>query len=360
MKNLDKLQSWLQASEYDGVILGRRDNFKWITEENANAVVTNAEVGVAHLIIEKDGSVTMAADSSDCPRMEAEQNALGAKGMLIPWYESFEAHLKAYIGDRTFASDTGIAGTVNVQSELVTVRMQLSEKELKRYREIGQECAGIVEGVAMNARPGRTEQAIADQIRTGCIVKGISPDCVLVGSDERILNYRHPVPTDKRIEKSLMVVLGGEKYGLNISMTRMVYFAPIPEVIQERMRKTQRIFTSMQNLMEDGLSYRDYFHKVQELYAKEGYPEEWKMHHQGGPTGYGCREFVVTPDTEGVLRKNQAYAWNPTIAGTKCEETTFLTDNGIEIFTRTKEWPCSVIETEDGSCSVADILYKRI
>ena len=55
MKNLDKLLSWLQTSEYDGVILGRRDNFKWITEENANAVVTNTEVGVAHLLIEKDG-----------------------------------------------------------------------------------------------------------------------------------------------------------------------------------------------------------------------------------------------------------------------------------------------------------------
>ncbi len=33
MKNLDKLLSWLQTSEYDGVILGRQDNFKWITEE---------------------------------------------------------------------------------------------------------------------------------------------------------------------------------------------------------------------------------------------------------------------------------------------------------------------------------------
>lgn len=185
MKNLDKLLSWLQTSEYDGVILGRRDNFKWITEENANAVVTNTEVGVAHLLIEKDGSVTVAADSSDCPRMETEQNALRAKGMLIPWYESFEAHLKDYIGDRTFASDTGIAGTDNVQSELIDVRMQLSEKELKRYRKIGQECAGIVEGVAMNARPGQTEQEIADKIRTGCIARGISPDCVLVGSDER-------------------------------------------------------------------------------------------------------------------------------------------------------------------------------
>lgn len=293
MKNLDKLLSWLQTSEYDGVILGRRDNFKWITEENANAVVTNTEVGVAHLLIEKDGSVTVAADSSDCPRMETEQNALRAKGMLIPWYESFEAHLKDYIGDRTFASDTGIAGTDNVQSELIDVRMQLSEKELKRYRKIGQECAGIVEGVAMNARPGQTEQEIADKIRTGCIARGISPDCVLVGSDER------------RYELSSV------------------------------------------------------FSESTEIICKEGCSKEWKMHHQGGPTGYGCREFTVTPETKGVIKKNQAYAWNPTIAGTKCEDTTFLADNGVEIFTRTKAWPCTVIETEYGSCSVADILYIK-
>ena len=316
MKNLDKLLSWLQTSEYDGVILGRRDNFKWITEENANAVVTNAEVGVAHLLIEKDGSVTVAADSSDCPRMEAEQNALGAKGMLIPWYESFEAHLKDYIGDRTFASDTGIVGTDNVQSDLINVRMQLSEKERKRYRKIGQECAGIVEGVAMNARPGQTEQEIADKIRTGCIANGIS-------------------------------------------MTRMVYFVPVPEEIKGRMQKTQKIFAAMQNLMKEGMSYQTYFRKIQELYAKEGCPEEWKMHHQGGPTGYGCREFVVTPVIGGRIRNNQAYAWNPTIVGTKCEETTFLTDNGVEIFTRTKVWPCSMIETKYGSCSVADILYIK-
>ena len=80
------------------------------------------------------------------------------------------------------------------------------------------------------------------------------------------------------------------------------------------------------------------------------------MHHQGGPTGYGCREFVVTPDTKGFLREGQAYAWNPTILGTKCEETTYLKDGRVEILTRTKDWPCTVVETEYGSLDVADIL----
>lgn len=40
-ENLERLKKWLDASPYEGIILGRRDNFKWITGENENAVVTN-------------------------------------------------------------------------------------------------------------------------------------------------------------------------------------------------------------------------------------------------------------------------------------------------------------------------------
>ena len=230
---------------------------------------------------------------------------------------------------------------------------------MARYHEIGQECANIVEKVAMEARPGQTEREVAALLKMRCIDKGISPDCVLVGSDERILNYRHPVPSDKKIKNSLMVVLGGEKYGLNISMTRMVYFQEIPKEIHERMQKTQYIFAAMQNMMREGLPYKEYFEEVKSLYAQAGYPDEWKMHHQGGPTGYGCREFVVTPSTEGIIKEGQAYAWNPTIQGTKCEETTYLKGGKIDILTRTEQWPCSVISTKYGDFQVADILFDK-
>ena len=42
--NRARLRAWLLDTAYDGVILGRRDNFKWLTQENENAVVTNTEV----------------------------------------------------------------------------------------------------------------------------------------------------------------------------------------------------------------------------------------------------------------------------------------------------------------------------
>lgn len=83
------------------------------------------------------------------------------------------------------------------------------------------------------------------------------------------------------------------------------------------------------------------------------------MHHQGGPTGYGCREFVVIPGLDKKIHTGQAYAWNPTIQGTKCEETTYLTDEKVEIFTRTKDWPCTIVRTPYGEISVADIFLKQ-
>lgn len=358
-ENINRVADWLAETNYEGVILGRRDNFKWATEENANAVVTNAETGVAFLIIERDGTVKMAADSSDCPRMEAEQNAIGARCILVPWYETTDRFLNRYCERKNYASDTGAWGTECVQDKFVEMRMRLNQKEVERYRRIGRECAEIVEDVTGNVLPGQTENEVAAILKSRCLAKGISPDCVLVGSDERIINFRHPVPTDKKIEGSAMVVLGGEKYGLNISMTRMVYFKEIPEEIKDRMKKTQYIFACMQGMMKEGLSYGEYFAEVQKLYDEAGWPEEWKQHHQGGPTGYGCREFIVTPETEGKIHEGQAYAWNPTIQGTKCEETTYLKEGKLEIFTCTENWPRTVVKTRYGEISVADILERQ-
>ena len=138
----------------------------------------------------------------------------------------------------------------------------------------------------------------------------------------------------------------------------MVYFAPVSKELQEKYEKLRYIFACMQLIMKEGMSYSEYFDKIVKLYEEVGYQEEWKLHHQGGPTGYGCREFVVKPSNQDCMHVGQAYAWNPTITGVKCEETTFLGKNGLLTFTRTKEWPCKTIATPYGSFVVADILQR--
>ena len=78
MDHVTRVRAWLKEQSYDGVILSRRDNFTWISGGAKNAVCTNAEAGIGYYVISA-GEVKLLADSSDAPRMGAEQNPLGGE-----------------------------------------------------------------------------------------------------------------------------------------------------------------------------------------------------------------------------------------------------------------------------------------
>ena len=76
-------------------------------------------------------------------RMSEEQNPLGAEPVLVPVGTVMEEQLKEKIQGEKYVSDTGIAGTQNVEEALVDLRMHLSKEEVERYREIGAACARV-------------------------------------------------------------------------------------------------------------------------------------------------------------------------------------------------------------------------
>jgi Xaa-Pro dipeptidase len=102
----------------------------------------------------------------------------------------------------------------------------------------------------------------------------------------------------------------------------------------------------------------DVFRKGINVYAEVGFADEWRLHHQGGPTGYRTREFRVTEGTDAVIVENQALAWNPSITGTKSEDTIIATPSGPIILSETDDWP--KIEVDMGGATIArpDILVR--
>lgn len=194
---LEAIRKWLKKCKYKGIIINRRDNYAWLTGGAQNHVLSSTEYGIAYYVI-TDENVIVIADSSDIARIAEEQNPLNATPIEIPWYESMETHISKMILNGNWVSDTGIAGTKNVQSELIDMRLHLSKKEVDIYREIGKACAEIVENVCRGIRVGQTEREVVATLKAECLKREINPDCVLVGADERILNYRHPMATDKK------------------------------------------------------------------------------------------------------------------------------------------------------------------
>ncbi len=51
-------------------------------------------------------------------------------------------------------------------------------------------------------------------------------------------------------------------------------------------------------------------------------------------TGYASREIIATPAAHQEIHTGQAFAWNPSLAGAKAEETFILTNAGPEVITR--------------------------
>jgi hypothetical protein len=56
-----------------------------------------------------------------------------------------------------------------------------------------------------------------------------------------------------------------------------------------------------------------------------GYPEEYQLHHQGGAIGYTGRDYKINFQTKEVVQENQGFVWNPSITGSKSEDTMLAT-----------------------------------
>ena len=180
----------------------------------------------------------------------------------------------------------------------------------------------------------------------------------LVATDERIFSYRHPLPTAKQLQKYAMLVLCGRQGGLICSVTRLVHFGKLPDETRQKAEAVARIDAEMIAGTRPGNTLGDVFKRAQSAYAATGYPDEWKLHHQGGSAGYAPREVTATPASTEPILVGQAFAWNPSITGTKSEDTILVREESNEIITEMAGWPSIDIEVGNRIVKRPAILEK--
>lgn len=346
---LARVRAYLSDTGVEGVLLGRQDNFAWLTGGRDNHVAAGSDVGVAALLVTKDAAVAL-CDRIEAGRMRDEE--IGGQSWdwrVYDWYRpgARAAAVREVVGERPFASDLPGAA-VPLDARFDALRADLLPAEVERYRELARQATiGVVE-TCQHVHVGHTEHEIAADLSRRVRAHGIRPSVVLVAVDDRIAKYRHPIPTDRPIRDYGMVVLGGVKWGLSVSITRFVTFHPLGEELRRKWRDVSQIAAYFTLATRPGRAWGEIFRGATELYAQLGWPDEWELHHQGGPTGYRGREFTATFDSPGVVAPHQAAAWNPSITGTKSEDTIISTAEGHELLTRHGEWPTIDVE-QDGA-----------
>jgi len=353
-----RVRAFLQTHGLDGVLLTRRDNFAWFTGGGDNHIPSSQETGVATLWITHDRVVLLTSNIEAARMMEEELAGVIDACETWGWYENADAFIRKRIAGQRTVSDTGIAGTENRADAIKPLRYELTENERKHITQLGRVFGEALEWAARSVRVGDSEHEIGARLAQRLLAVGVEPTVQLVAVDERIFRYRHPIPTGKRLERYAMLVGCARSGGLIVAGTRLVHFGPVPRDVADRYAALLEVEATLHAETKVGRSAADVLNKAIAAYERVGFKDEWKDHHQGGAIGYDNREWLATPEETEPIRANQAFAWNPSIRGTKVEDTTLLTGDGLKFLTSTDDWPSTVVAIGDARMARPEILVR--
>jgi Xaa-Pro dipeptidase len=358
--NIQKLRNYLIENKYDGILLKKRNNFSWITGGQKNHIVLSVEEGVADLVVFQDKVILITSKMEERRVVEEECSQLPFEIEVVSddWFLGTEHLIDRVINGKIIVSDSHYKSLKNVESELKNLRSVLNESEITRYRELCKKAAHAVESTCKEIQPGQTEFEISALLFQKVISQGINVSVSLVATDDRIYNYRHPIPTNKKLEKHAMIVVCAEEGGLVANVTRLVYFGELPQQLKENKERVARIDSVMNNQTKAGVKISEVVSAGIKQYKGEGFPDDWKLLHQGGLTGFAPREYLATLESEETIRAGQAFAWNPALPGVKSEDTVLVHEDGIEFLTHTGEWVYQSIEINGKQFFRPDILVR--
>lgn len=328
----EKLGELMQRLNLEALLLRRPANCAWYTGGADNRVDHASPLGVADVLIAHDKEYVF-TNNIEAPRMREEQTP-GFEVIEHPWHEEDAPAIRAAIGDARLGTDFPLGGALDVSDQVSALRRVLDSDAIERYRAVGADAAEAVSEAALSVEPGMTEHEAAANLAAACRRRGLFSSVLLAAADERIAAYRHPLPHGAEIQTRVMLVVSAERGGLYANITRMVHFEePDPETARRQETCGEILRRMRDEATLPGRALSDAFAECRRFFAEAGYPEEWKLHHQGGMTGYASREVIANPRTREQIQIGQAFAWNPSITGAKAEETFILTDSGPEVIT---------------------------
>jgi len=344
----ERLQKMFAGENLGGVLINSQHNFAWLTGGKSNGVDLSRENGASFLLIRGDGKKFVLANNIEMPRLLDEEISVeDFEPIEFAWQDEkasgdfvIEKAKSLLENNSVLASDLFLSNQIRTIENLIApCRYELTEAEIERYKQLGKDAGKAIGSLFENLKPGETEIEIARKVKDALAVYNINAVVNLVGADERIERFRHPIPTSKVWKKVLLIAVCAKRHGLIASLSRIACVGEIPAELKLRTEAAAYIFAKILSETKTGAGGASIYKTAVEAYAEKGFAGEINLHHQGGACGYKTRDWVAHPASGETVRKNQAFAWNPSITGTKAEETCLLSEDGIENLTASPDFP---------------------
>lgn len=355
---LNKIYDYLDLHKFDGMIIGRRDTYSWITNGQESGVILNTDLGFVYLVITKEQRWAVALRADIDKAMNEQLADMGFESCTLDWSSmGKERYAMELLKNKRVVSDISIEGAFMDVNGIYQLQYPMTANEILKYRELGRVCDEILFETASEITYGMTENHIKKIFLSKCIENELDIDVLLIGSDERISNYRHCTPTDKKAEKVILLSPSLRKKGLHANISRMMCFGKVSKELRKKYDAVCKIQAEIIDMSKSGILFSKVFQMQKSLYKKLGYQEEWMKHMHGAPVGYMLSDGGVIFDGKRLMEKNQAYEWYITVTGAKSAELIMNIDDKIEILSVTGKWPMKAYTTVSGNIiELPDIL----
>jgi len=341
-----RLRSLMDSLGLKGVLLKRQPNYSWFTAGGMNMVAISTDIGFSSLLVTDKERFCLANRIEASRNMEEEGlEDLGFSLLDYEWYQGNELDcVKKVVPINEIGCDIPLEGIRFIGDDINHLRYSLTPPEIERYLWLGEKTSEAVESILQEVNPGDTEAEITGELTRLLWKHRIDQVGFQAAADDRVYKYRHPIPTERPIEKYVMLCVMSRKWGLHTTITRLLSFTELSKEHRKQYEDNVFIECSMIAATRPGKKTGDIFEKARELYGTLGYKDEWKLHHQGGAMGYDIRDSICNAESTELVQENQCFCWNPSISGTKSEDGFIAQKDGFVFITKPVTFPTLKIQ----------------
>ena len=320
----------LDRTGHDSLLLTTNTAMTWYLG-GSRLHISLAGDPVAILLVdrERDHLVT---SNNEADRLIREELPADVVVHPVPWHGSLHE-----VARRLSPSEP--LDEASVQRELRGARQSLLPVEAEQYAALNREVARAMTDVLSASRPHTPERDVAAELAARVTAMGAEPLVLLCNGRERSA-FRHPLPTAAPLGRRAMAVVCARRNGMVANVTRWVRFDGSTAAERDAEARIAAVEADIFAATVPGARLDVIFETIRSSYDAHGFgPDQWRLHHQGGPAGYAGRDPRVTASTDDEVVPNQAFTWNPSGPGVKIEDTVLLTSGGIQVLSVDERWP---------------------
>jgi len=337
-----RIREFLDASEQDGVVLGRADSVAWFTSGGDLGQDLTSEYSSVLLFINRTSRAVISDNVQSSRVFEEELAGLGFQLKERPWFDEPFRPIAELCHNKRIATDLGSAGCMLLRREgdpLRGLRQRLTSLERQRLRELGRTLTLVVEATCRNFDRGEREADVAGHLAHRLLREGVVPVDLRVASDDRLARFRQPTFKAAPILKSATIAITGRRFGLCAALTRTVSFGPVDSEFQSHHTLAAMVDATCIFFSRPGEPISEVFRRAKRIYEKFNAPHEWTLDYQGSLIGYSQRESRLTPDSNLIIEPDMAICWSPSVGSARSEDTVVIDSRGYEVVTAAQDWP---------------------